>query len=61
MPTKNELKKLLREAEMRGWVFDTGGKHIKGKHPNGQRATVSVSPSDHRALQNIKRDLKVRP
>lgn len=60
MFTNNKaLRKLLRDAETRGWVFSRGTRHIKGKHPNGQTATISVSPSDHRALKNIERDLKL--
>lgn len=55
-----DLKKILREAEINGWVFEKRGTHIKGKNPNGQTATISISPSDHRALKNIQRDLKLR-
>lgn len=61
MFTSNKtLRKILRDAEAQGWVFTKGNRHIKGKHPTGQTATISVSPSDFRALKNIERDLKVR-
>lgn len=55
-----DLKKILREAEINGWVFEKRRTHIKGKHPNGQTVTISISPSDYRALKNIQRDLKLR-
>lgn len=61
MLTNNkELKLLLKEAESQGWMFDRQRNHIKGKHPNGQTTTISVSPSDWRVLKNIQRDLKLR-
>ena len=55
-----ELKKILKSAAGEGWEFSQHRGHIKGKHPNGQTATISRSPSDWRALKNIERDLKVR-
>lgn len=55
------LKDILRDAEADGWSFSKGIRHIKGKHPNGQTATISVTPSDRRAYKNIQRDLKLRP
>ena len=61
MLTNNkELKLLLKEAESQGWMFDRQRNHIKGKHPNGQTTTISVSPSDWRVLKNIQRDLRLR-
>jgi predicted RNA binding protein YcfA (HicA-like mRNA interferase family) len=60
LTSNKELKKILREAELRGWAFERkSGRHIKGKHVDGVTSTtISVSPSDHHAIQNIKRDLK---
>ena len=60
LTSNKELKKILREAEMRGWVFEKGAnRHIRGKHADGvTQTTISASPSDHRAIQNIKRDLR---
>jgi hypothetical protein len=60
LTNNKDLKWLLREAEAEGWMFEKRERHIRGKHPNGQTATISISPSDRRALMNIKRDLKVR-
>lgn len=55
------LKGILKSAENLGWVFNKHKRHIKGKHPNGQTVTISVSPGDFRAIRNIQRDLKLRP
>lgn len=61
LTNSKELRKLLKDAEQRGWTFKRGGrgKHIKGVHPSGKTTTVSVSPSDHRAYLHIVKDLKV--
>jgi hypothetical protein len=54
-----DLKKILRDAEGRGWEFTlTKGNHIKGKHADGKVVTISRTPSDWRVLTNIKGDLK---
>jgi len=60
MLTNNkELKKILKDAAEQGWAFSKGrGSHIKGKHPTGKTTTISVSPSDHRVLMNIQKDLR---
>ena len=60
MLTNNkELRKILKDAEERGWEFTKSrGRHIKGKHTTGKTTTISVSPSDHRVLMNIERDLR---
>jgi len=58
MPNK-ELKKLLKEAEQRGWSFVQAKKHIKGRHAvTGKMVSTSMTPSDHRALLNINKDLR---
>jgi predicted RNA binding protein YcfA (HicA-like mRNA interferase family) len=59
LTSNKELKKLLEEAEGYGWVFTKGNRHIKGRHPTGKTTTISISPSDRRALMNIKKDLRV--
>jgi predicted RNA binding protein YcfA (HicA-like mRNA interferase family) len=53
-----ELKKIIREAQDKGWRFEKRGGHIIGKHVDGVRTTtMSVSPSDVRALKNVKKYL----
>lgn len=57
LTNSKELRKLLKEAERCGWVFTRRNKHIKGVHPSGKTTTVSASPSDGRAINNISKDL----
>lgn len=54
-----DLKRILREAEGKGWFFDwTKSAHIRGKHIDGVRIVfISSTPSDRRALHNVKKDL----
>jgi len=60
LSSNKDLRRLLKEAEEAGWEFRKGGRHIKGVHRGaGRTATVSISPSDPRAILNVKRDLKV--
>jgi len=61
MLTNNKtLKGILKDATQQGWQFDRHKNHIKGKHPDGKTTTISVSPSDKRAFQNILRDLRTK-
>jgi hypothetical protein len=60
LTTNKDLRKLLKEAEEAGWEFTKRERHIKGRHPNGQTATIALTPSDRRALLNIQSYLKVR-
>ena len=61
MLTNNkELKGILKDAMQRGWDFHRGNNHIKGKHPSGKTATVSISPGDKRAFKNIIKDLAIK-
>lgn len=54
-----ELRLILKEAQSRGWLFTKRRKHIFGKHPSGRTATIAATPSDHRALLNIRRHLGI--
>jgi hypothetical protein len=54
------LNALLKDAEQNGWVFTVTSNHIKAKHPSGQTATIAKTPSDFRALKNIRSHLKVK-
>jgi hypothetical protein len=59
--TRNkELNQVLTSAEEEGWTFVYGGKHIKGTHPTGKTTTISRTPSDGRAVKNIRQTLKVQ-
>jgi hypothetical protein len=56
--TNKELGELIADAEEQGWVVGrrTNG-HLKWVSPKGEVVFSSSSPSDPRAVSNIKRDL----
>jgi hypothetical protein len=56
--TNKDLRRLLEDAEKEGWKFKANRNHIKGKHIGGATITMSRTPSDYRAVRNIKRDFK---
>jgi hypothetical protein len=51
---QNEIRKIIREAEKRGWVFKGGGhNHFKGVHSvTHKTVTISSSPSSQRAVRS---------
>jgi hypothetical protein len=54
-----ELEQLKAQAEAQGWVIQlrkTG--HYRWLSPTGGFVVTSSTPSDHRAVLNIRRDLK---
>lgn len=52
------INELVSSLVRSGWVF-TKGRHGKLKTPCGQRfITIPCTPSDHRTLLNIHRDLR---
>lgn len=53
-----ELRALARAAERQGWSVErTRNNHLKWKPPQGQYYVSSSTPSDHRALRNIRAHL----
>lgn len=59
MAASKELKVLQKEALIQGWsVSLSNGNHLKWVAPNGKVIFTSKTPSDARAIDNIKRDLK---
>lgn len=55
-----ELNTLLQLAVDQGWRVERArNNHYKFYAPNGNIVFVSSTPSDHRALNNIKRDLRI--
>jgi hypothetical protein len=53
-----EAKKLFRQVVSHGWeVRRRGSGHLVIEGPNQQKVFCSATPSDHRAIKNIKRDL----
>jgi predicted RNA binding protein YcfA (HicA-like mRNA interferase family) len=56
---KHDLRQLLRQAQAHGWrVQPTRGGHWKLTHPSGDAVVTSSSPSDRRALANLKAQLR---
>lgn len=54
-----ELKSLLNLAVKQGWVVEQrSNNHYKLIAPNGKVVFTSSTPSDRRAIENIKRDLR---
>jgi hypothetical protein len=61
MAESKELRSLLRAAELAGWTVtrSTGTNHWRLADPSGGPLLhVSATPSDGRALRNIRRDLE---
>ena len=60
MSMMKELRSLLELATQQGWrVEQRNSNHYKLVSPTGKVVFTSSTPSDHRALENIKRDLRV--
>jgi hypothetical protein len=54
-----ELKLLLELASDQGWQIEKrNNNHYKLIAPNGKVVFTSSTPSDRRAIENIKRDLR---
>lgn len=55
-----ELQVLVKQARSQGWEVErTKGDHYKWISPGGVFFFSASTPSDTRALRNIKRDLRV--
>jgi hypothetical protein len=60
MATTKDLMELIKQARSQGWdVHHTKGDHYKWVSPSGAFFFSGSTLSDHRALKNIKRDLRV--
>lgn len=55
-----DFDRLQTEYENAGWTIRrTGGGHLRWTGPNGEGPVFTAStPSDHRAIQNIKATLR---
>ena len=49
---------LVRQLVHAGWRYHTGGRHGKLVSPVGRQVVVPSTPSDHRAFQNFKHDVR---
>lgn len=60
MATNKDLAQLIKEVEKAGWVVILNKNcHLKWVSPTGRFFFTASTPSDHRAIKNIKRDLKL--
>jgi hypothetical protein len=56
---KHDLKHLLRQAEAAGWrVQPTRGGHWRLLYPGGGIVVMSSTPSDRRAIANLRAQLR---
>jgi len=54
-----EINVLVQALVKDGWTYWRGGRHGRLRAPSGQPTlTISCTPSDRRAFQNFKRDLR---
>lgn len=55
---QREVDELVAIAVLQGWSSKLGGRHYMLRGPDGQTVTVSKTPSDWRAVKNIRADLR---
>lgn len=56
---QREVDELVATAVLQGWTSRSGGKHYVLRSPDGvSTVTVSKTPSDFRAVLNIRADLR---
>lgn len=61
MSSNKDFQKLIKEAESQGWeVNRTGGGHLRWVAPDGRVVFSAFSPSDKRALQNTRKELRIK-
>jgi predicted RNA binding protein YcfA (HicA-like mRNA interferase family) len=54
-----EINVLVAKLVREGWYFRRGGRHGRLQPPDNTRTlTVPISPSDHRAYLNFRRDVR---
>ncbi|MBO1325361.1 hypothetical protein K2X14_11520 [Acetobacter sp. TBRC 12305] len=59
MMPRHALKELLRSVKARGWSAElTRGGHVRWKHTSGAFVFGAATPSDRRAIQNLKAQMK---
>jgi len=56
----DKINEMLARCEQQGWRIVDGGKHVKAYPPDKtmEIVTVAKTPSDHRAPENTRRDLR---
>ena len=59
LTTNKDLMKLIRDKSKEGWTFTRHRGHIKARHVSGRITTISISPSDWRAMIKIEKTLTI--
>ena len=60
LSSNKDVNKLIKEAEKQGWTVSmTKGTHLKWSSATGKFFFSSLTPSDHRVLFAIKKDLRM--
>ena len=59
MTVAKELKPFAKRARKQGWqIVQKSGSHLKWIPPQGRFVVTACSPSDHRAIKNVRADLR---
>ncbi len=53
--SNKDLARYIRELVSQGWAFRHGGRHNRLESPDGVVFVTPCSPSDYRAVLNLKR------
>jgi predicted RNA binding protein YcfA (HicA-like mRNA interferase family) len=54
-----DVKSLVKEAAARGWqATTTRNGHLRLTHPHGGLVFIAGTPSDHRAMTNMRCEIK---
>ncbi|MGZ5118894.1 MAG: hypothetical protein ACXWCY_26875 [Burkholderiales bacterium] len=56
--TSKDVNDVVTERVRVGWLYSRRRKHGRLVAPNGRSVTIPISPSDHRAVLNLLRDLR---
>ncbi len=57
--SNKDIDKEVLELIRKGWQFEQRRKHGRLYRPDGKRCVVfAKTPSDHRSLQNFRRDVR---
>jgi hypothetical protein len=55
---KKDFKQFFEELESQGYKIERKKKHIKITGPQGDIFFAAATPSDYRALENLKKDIR---
>jgi predicted RNA binding protein YcfA (HicA-like mRNA interferase family) len=56
--TSKDVNEVVAEFVRSGWRYVRGRKHGRLVAPGGRSVTIPISPSDHRVVLNLMRDIR---